>query len=139
MPFAGHVRVLHRGATIADTTAAIRVLETGQAPAFYIPPVDVDTDRLTPGTARSFCEWKGVTTYWSVFTRGLLLVNCAWSYEAPPSRYAAIRGYLAFYPQLMEECWVDDEQVVANPGSYYGGWITSAITGPVKGGPGPGG
>src|SRR4051794_20412366 len=97
MPFLGRVRVIHRQATIADTTASIRVLETSQGPAFYIPRDDVDAARLAAGSAQSYCEWKGVATYWSVYTRGLLLVNCAWSYEAPPAAYEAIRGHLAFY------------------------------------------
>jgi hypothetical protein len=28
---------------------------------------------------------------------------------------------------------VDGERVEAQPGGYYGGWITSAVTGPFKG------
>ena len=136
VPFLGRVRVIHRRATIADTVAAIRVLETSQAPAYYVPRADVDVARLEYGTAQSYCEWKGVATYWSVYTRGSLLVNCAWSYETPLPGYEEIQGYLAFYAQLMDECWVGDEQVVANPGSFYGGWVTSTIVGPIKGAPG---
>jgi hypothetical protein len=31
---------------------------------------------------------------------------------------------------------VDGEQVKAQAGDFYGGWITSAVAGPFKGGPG---
>ena len=51
----------------------------------------------------------------------------------------AVRGTLghwAFYAQAVEECWVDDERVAPNEGDFYGGWITSNVTGPFKGAPG---
>jgi uncharacterized protein (DUF427 family) len=136
VPFAGRAQVIHRGAVIADTRAAIRVLETSRAPMFFIPSADVATDRLAAGTAELYCQWKGVATYWSVFTRGLLVVNTAWTFEAPTPPYDAIRGYFAFSAQLMDECWVDDERAAPNPGPPYGGWITSTIIGPFKGEPG---
>lgn len=130
------VRVVHHGVTVADTTAAIRVLETSQPPAFYIPRADISTEHLLPGSGRSFCEWKGPATYWSVLVDEVLLPNAAWSYEDPTPRFVAIRGHVAFYARLLDECWVGDERVVANPGSFYGGWITSKVVGPFKGDPG---
>jgi hypothetical protein len=39
----------------------------------------------------------------------------------------------------VDKATVDGERVEAQPGGYYGGWITSAPTGPFKGGPGTGG
>ncbi len=54
----------------------------------------------------------------------------------PSPRYDEIAGYWAFYAQLLDECWIDDERVDPNPGSFYGGWITANVTGPFKGGPG---
>jgi hypothetical protein len=33
----------------------------------------------------------------------------------------------------MDACFVDGEQVQAQPGDFYGGWITSDIVGPFKG------
>jgi hypothetical protein len=36
----------------------------------------------------------------------------------------------------MDACYVDDERVQPQPGSFYGGWITKNIVGPFKGGPG---
>jgi len=136
VPFGGRIRVIHRDAVIAETRRAIRVLETSHAPMYFVPPSDVVTDRLARGTAQSYCQWKGAATYWSVFTRGLLVVNAAWSYETPLPEYEAIRGYYAFSASLLDECWVDNEQAAPNPGSTSGGWITSNIIGPFKGEPG---
>jgi hypothetical protein len=36
----------------------------------------------------------------------------------------------------MDACFVDEEQVQPQQGDFYGGWITSDIEGPFKGGPG---
>ncbi len=59
----------------------------------------------------------------------------AWSYPAPTPAFDAIRGHISFYPQHLK-CSVDGEVVASNEGAFYGGWITSDITGPFKGGPG---
>ena len=135
-PTASRIRVVHGGANIADTTSAIRVLETSQPPAFYIPRADIAVEHLASGGGRSFCEWKGPATYWSVVVDGVMTRDAAWSYESPTPRFVAIAGHLAFYARLMDECWVDEERVHANPGSFYGGWITSNVVGPFKGDPG---
>ena len=39
------------------------------------------------------------------------------------------------YPRKLDACFVDDEQVQANEGSFYGGWITSNVVGPFQGRP----
>lgn len=132
VPFAGRVRVVHGGRTVADTRLALRVLETSQPPAFYLPPEDVDLRRLTRARGSSWCEWKGAATYWDLDG----VADVAWSYAQPTPGFTAIADHLAFYAQKVDECWVDDERVQPNPGNFYGGWITSSVVGPFKGGPG---
>jgi uncharacterized protein (DUF427 family) len=131
-PFVGRVRVVNAGVVIVDTTAAVRILETSQPPAFYMPPADVRIDLLVRAEGASWCEWKGSATYWDLGGRP----QVAWSYEHPTPPFAAITGYFAFYAQKVDECWVDDERVLPNPGMFYGGWITSKVVGQFKGGPG---
>lgn len=134
VPSDAHVRVVHRRLVVADTHRAVRVLETSQPPAYYVPRADVDANLLRPSSRRSVCEWKGVATYWSIDVGdGQVATDVAWSYEEPVASYAAIAGHLAFYAQALDECWVDDERVVPNPGMFYGGWITSRVVGPFKG------
>jgi len=43
---------------------------------------------------------------------------------------------VAFYPALMDACFVGEELVRAQPGGFYGGWITNDVVGPFKGPPG---
>jgi uncharacterized protein (DUF427 family) len=124
------VRVVHDGVTIADSTSALRVLETSHPPAIYVPPGDVATELLRPSAARAtVCEWKGRATYWDL--GGARAV--AWSYPSPVAAYADLRDHLAFYPGRVDACFLGDEQVTAQPGDFYGGWITADVVGPFKG------
>jgi uncharacterized protein (DUF427 family) len=130
------LRVDFAGITVADTCRAYRVLETSQPPAYYFPPDDVMTEHLAPATHRTFCEWKGQARYYDVHVDDRVARQAAWSYDHPTDGFASITGYFAFYPQRVDACRVDDEIVRANEGDFYGGWITSNIVGPFKGGAG---
>jgi hypothetical protein len=35
----------------------------------------------------------------------------------------------------VDSCWIDGERVTAQPGGFYGGWITGRVEGPFKGDP----
>jgi uncharacterized protein (DUF427 family) len=135
-PVAARLRVVVADEIIADTTAGHRVLETSQPPTYYVPPADIDFSFVRPTLRRTFCEWKGQAQYWTITVDHDVRPDAAWSYARPTAPFAAITDHLAFYPQRVDACSVDDEPVVANEGSFYGGWITANIVGPFKGGPG---
>ena len=65
-----------------------------------------------------------------------MLPRAAWHYPEPTAGFEALVAHVAFYPARMDRCTVDGEAVRAQEGDFYGGWITSAILGPFKGGPG---
>ena len=136
--FSGHVQVVFNGVTIADTHRARRVLETSHPPAYYIPPQDIRMEYLEQSDAASFCEWKGLATHWSVTVGGNRFEAVAWSYPEPLSPFESIAGMLSFYPGRVE-CYVGDERAQPQPGGLYGGWVTSDLAGPIKGGPGTSG
>jgi uncharacterized protein (DUF427 family) len=139
-PVPERVRVVIDGHAIADTTRALRVLETAGAPVYYIPPEDIRRELLRSSPHSTFCEWKGDATYWAYEgPDGHRIPNVAWAYETPLPGFESIQGYLAFYAQLVDEAWVGDEQATPQPGRYYGGWVTSRIVGPFKGEPGTAG
>ncbi len=131
-----HLRVLFGGETIADSHRCCRVLETSHPPVYYIDPADVAMQYIEPAKNSSFCEWKGKASYWSIKVGDQHSEQAAWSYESPSSRFEGIRGYFAFYVNKVDACYVDDELVLPQPGSFYGGWITKNIVGPFKGGVG---
>ena len=128
-PSSRRVRVIVDGETIADSTRAVRVLETGHPPVWYIPPANVRTDLLDNSATSTFCEYKGTASYWMLRTGGRTVEDVAWSYEQPIAAFESLRGYLAFYPSRVDACYVDDERVTPEPADYYGGWITSEIVG----------
>lgn len=129
------IRVVHGGVTIVDTRAAVRILETSHPPVYYVPPGDCAMERLErSGSRGSFREFKGVAEYWNLLTAPALIADVAWSYASPVTKYAKLATYLAFYAGRVDECWVDDERVVPQPGDFYGGWITKDLVGPFKGG-----
>jgi uncharacterized protein (DUF427 family) len=127
------------GKTIAESARCYRVLETSHPPVYYIPREDIGDDYLTPGTGQSFCEFKGSARYWTLQVGDRMSPNAGWSYESPSKSFAPISGHVAFYPARVDECYVDGERVQAQPGDFYGGWITSDIQGPFKGGAGTSG
>ena len=135
-PTAEHVRVVHRGVVLVDTRRPVRILETSQPPGYYLPPGDVVPGLLVPTATHTFCEWKGVASYWSLRVGTAAVADAAWGYDRPTAGYEVLRDHLAFYAQKVDECWVDDERVEPNAGGFYGGWITSRIVGPFKGAPG---
>ncbi|WP_375272640.1 DUF427 domain-containing protein [Sphingomonas sp.] len=134
-----HVRVEHGGVVIADTRAPVRTLETSHPPTWYLPPADIATNLLRRSDRRSFCEWKGVATYWHLQVGGVLLRDIAWSYLDPSRDFTMLRDHLAFYAAPLDHCTVDGEQVRPQPGGFYGGWITDDLAGPFKGVPGSSG
>jgi uncharacterized protein (DUF427 family) len=135
-PTTRHLVVVVGDTTIADTRRGHRVLETSQPPAYYFPPDDVRTDLLAETTTRTFCEWKGQAAHHAVILGNRRVDDIAWNYPHPVTAFEAIAGHFAFYPSRVDACYVDDELVQPMDGSFYGGWVTSDVVGPFKGGAG---
>jgi uncharacterized protein (DUF427 family) len=135
-PSTRRVRVVFNGEVVAETSRAVRVLETSHPPTYYIPPGDIRTKFIERSSRSSFCEWKGRARYHSLKVGDRHSPDAAWSYPDPSPAFASIRDHLAFYPSRVDECTVDGEVVHAQPGDFYGGWITGDIIGPFKGDPG---
>jgi len=120
------------GRMIADTTDAVRVLETSHPPVYYLPRSAFADGILTPAAGQSFCEFKGLAGYLSVGSEE----RAAWFYPTPNPGYELLVDRVAVYPGRMGRCTVGDEVVTAQEGDFYGGWITSRVVGPFKGAPG---
>lgn len=129
-------RVVFNDTTIAETTDALRVLETSHPPVYYFPPGDVASDHLERERRTTLCEFKGRAVYYSVRVGDRSASSAAWSYPDPAERYAALTDHVAFYPSKMDACYLGDEQARAQDGDFYGGWITDEVVGPFKGGSG---
>jgi uncharacterized protein (DUF427 family) len=137
-PVSKHLRVVVDGEIIADTNQGYRVLETSHPPVYYFPPDSIRAEWMEKRTDRaSYCEFKGQAAYWDLqIPGGQRIEQIAWSYPSPRQAFQPIQSYLAFYPSKVSACFVGDERARAQEGDFYGGWITSNIVGPFKGGPG---
>ena len=133
-PCACRVRVEISGTVLADSAAALRVLETSHPPTVYLPLDAVRMDLLRPSVAgATVCEFKGVARYLDAVVDGRVVRAVAWSYPDPTRAYEALRDHVAFYPGRVDAAWLGDELVEAQHGDFYGGWITSDLVGPFKG------
>ncbi|NEO78334.1 DUF427 domain-containing protein [Moorena sp. SIO4G3] len=131
-----HIRIIFNDIVLAETRRAKRVLETSHPPIYYIPAEDIKLEYLIETPGQTWCEWKGKCLYYNVVVGDKQVANGAWRYFQPTPHFTEIRDYYAFYPRPMDGCYVDDELVIPQAGYLYGGWITSDIVGPFKGGPG---
>ena len=124
------------GITIASSSRALRLCETAGGPVVYVPTEELTPGALSPsGGGGSLCEWKGAAAYFDVVAGERRIPRAAWSYPRPLPAFEQLADHFAFYPGLVE-CRLADELVRPQPGSFYGGWITDEITGPIKGLPG---
>lgn len=131
-----HVVVTHRGVVLCDTMSALRVLETSHPPTYYLPFADVNRDLLEPVSGSTICEFKGVAHYADIVVGDERLPRAAWWYPEPNRGFESLADHLAIYPGRVDEATVNGELVQAQEGDFYGGWITSRVSGPFKGAPG---
>ena len=135
-PVAERLSVVLAGIEIAATTRGFRVLETHHPPTYYFPPEDILDGALRAAAGRTLCEWKGVARYFDVLSGAREEPRAAWSYPHPSPAFAPIAAFVAFYPGRTDVCFVGDMKVRAQPGDFYGGWVTPNLDGIVKGAPG---
>ena len=106
------------------------------SPTYYFPPDAVDLSQLHNSEHRTFCEWKGAASYFDLEGASEIVANVGWTYRRPSQLFEPITDYLSFYASRVDACFVEGEQVQAQAGDFYGGWITSNLVGPFKGVPG---
>ena len=134
--FAGLITVELGGQIIASTKQSWRVLETSHPPTFYLPRGAFAHGVLRQVSGSSLCEWKGQATYYDLVISTRTAKRAAWSYLNPEPGFESIAGAIAVMAAQVDRCTVDGEEAVAQPGGFYGGWVTSKVVGPFKGIPG---
>ncbi|MEP6760278.1 MAG: DUF427 domain-containing protein [Sporichthyaceae bacterium] len=130
------IEVVLGGVCVVRTERAFRVLETSHPPSYYLPAADFAPGSLRPAPGQSLCEWKGAAAYFDVMAGSTVARAAAWGYPHPTQAFEALLDHVAVYAGAMDRCTVDGDVVLAQPGNFYGGWITSTVVGPFKGEPG---
>jgi uncharacterized protein (DUF427 family) len=127
-PVAKRIEIVLGGVTVVDSTRAVRVLETTHPPSYYVPLEDVLDGALEPSGGRTtFCEWKGVATYFDVVAGDRRAERAAWTYEQPSAGFEELRGGVSFYCAPFDACLVGGERATPEARPYYGGWVTADI------------
>jgi len=95
------VRVLRKGALLAESTRATVLFETGLPPRWYLPREDVVAE-LEPSESQTGCPYKGVASYFSVVLEGRALEDLVWTYPDPRPEAMPIKDLLAFYDERVD-------------------------------------
>lgn len=101
-PNPNRVRVRLGGTVIAESDAALSLVEGRSAPVLYIPRGDARWDLFAKTATRTRCPYKGEASYYGVTVEGRTVPDVVWSYEDPIPTVAAIKDHLAFYPNRVD-------------------------------------
>ena len=130
------IEIVLGGVVVCRTTSSWQVLETSHPPTYYLPRSGFSPGALREAAGSSFCEWKGAARYLDVVGGDQVAERVGWYYPSPTPGFAMLVDHVAVYAGPMDQVLVDGERVTPQPGGFYGGWVTSAVTGPFKGVPG---
>ncbi len=101
-PFSKRISVHFGAVLLASSGRALRFLETGYEPAFYIPFDDIRFEHLSKSASTTFCPFKGTASYWSVADGSEKGRDILWAYQAPFDEMSGIKDYGAFYADRVE-------------------------------------
>jgi uncharacterized protein (DUF427 family) len=97
LPSSRHVRVEVDGVTIAESTNARLLFETGLPVRYYFPKTHVRMDLLEPIDTVTACPYKGFAEYWAIRVGDQVHRDLAWSYRTALPESQRIAGLIAFY------------------------------------------
>ena len=101
-PNTSRVVVTLAGQVIADTREALTLQEASYPAVQYVPRKDVDMTLLARTSQVTYCPYKGDASYYSIPVGGERSTNAVWTYETPYHAVAAIKDYVAFYPERVD-------------------------------------
>ncbi len=118
-PTPRRVRVVVGGETLADSTAAMVLHETGMMPVYYLPRTDVREDLLVPTDHSTHCPFKGDAAYWSIRVGDDERENAVWFYADPLPAAPPLDDYVAFEWDAVDEWWEEAERIGVHPRNPY--------------------
>lgn len=101
------VRVVLGGETVAESTRARFLFETGLRTRYYLPREDVRAGLLEPSPTTTACPYKGRASYYSLRLGETLHEDLVWSYPAPLPECGRIKDLLCFYDERVDAVEVE--------------------------------
>jgi uncharacterized protein (DUF427 family) len=106
-----HIVVRHDDHIIADSTGPLALYESGFAPRWYVPRIDIDDSSLKPIEGKTFCPYKGLASYFEIDG----IHGTAWSYDDARPEVRKISGMVSFEPDKIDVS-LDGIQLHLEPG-----------------------
>jgi uncharacterized protein (DUF427 family) len=101
------VEIQVAGKTVARSTRAQFLFETGHRPRYYLPREDVEASVLKPSDLQTGCPYKGTASYHHLEVDGRTIEDAVWFYTDPLDEVRRIGDYLCFYPEKVDAILVD--------------------------------
>jgi uncharacterized protein (DUF427 family) len=102
LPSSRHVRVEIDGITVAESSNAKLLFETGLRTRYYLPKTHVRTDLLAATDTVTHCPYKGQAEWSSLRTGDTVHEDLAWSYPTPLPESQNIAGLIAFSDEKVD-------------------------------------
>ena len=118
-PSPKRIRAVFGGETIADSTRALMLHESGHQPVYYFPLEDVRADLLEPSERHTRCPKKGEASYHTIKVGDQVLEAGAWYYADPLAEAAWLKGLIAFYFNRIDHWYEEDEEIFVHPRDPY--------------------
>src|ERR1700754_3847487 len=110
-PTPKRVRAELGGTTVADSTGALLVWESGRAvPVYAFPDADVRTDLLRESERPVADAHGGDAVFWTARAGETVAENAAWRYADPD-----LSGHIAVAWEAMDRWLEEDEEVFGHP------------------------
>jgi uncharacterized protein (DUF427 family) len=129
------VRVIVGGTTVAETSRARFLFETGLPVRYYIPPEDVRMDLLAASDTTTRCPYKGTASYCSIKIGDRVFPDVVWFYPDPIAECPKIKDYFAFFHEHVDDILVDGISVPPPLTPWSKNWREKAATVPDPRGP----
>lgn len=113
------IRAVVAGTTVADSTRAKLLHETGLLPVYYLPEEDVRSELLVPSDHTTHCPYKGDASYRSIQVGATVRENAVWSYPDPLPGAPPLGGYVALQWDAIDEWFEEAERIVVHPRDPY--------------------
>jgi acyl-CoA thioesterase II len=123
--FPGVARAWLGDLLLAESSTALRVIETDHVERLYFPRADVRLELFEENDHHTICPFKGEADYWTLTTSDPPVEDVFWTYRDPFDEVAGLKDHLGVYHEKVrvevETRWPDDPRAVtANPFPVWG-------------------
>jgi len=123
VPVPGTARVWHGDLLLAESTGAVRLIETDHVERLYLPESDLVAGLLEANDHHTVCPFKGEADYWSLVRADPPVDDVFWTYRTPFPQVAGIQGLVGVYHEKVrveiESQW-DDGTTQVTPFPAWG-------------------